>query len=116
MRILRSLVLALCAFVAVVANAAVGLVVETRTFHNSAGPRVEVNMAILGGTAVTLANKAGFERIRIYHRERIDTDFCIVVFHDGAKAKVGGSRLGLRLAAALKEFGQVHHAVWFEMD
>ena len=56
------------------------------------------------------------EGIRAFHREKIDTDYCIVLFHEAQKARSGGSELGLRLVAAFKEFGMVHHAVWIEMD
>ena len=59
---------------------------------------------------------AGDERIRIYRRERIDTDFCIVLFHHDEKETPGPSRLGERLSASLKELGQVHHTIWIEMD
>jgi hypothetical protein len=56
------------------------------------------------------------EGIRVFHREKIDTDYCIILSHEGKTAKSGGSRIGLRLAAAFKEFGMVHHTVWVEMD
>jgi hypothetical protein len=58
----------------------------------------------------------GHGRIRIYRRERIATDFCIVVHHHDAKQTSGASPLGVRLSAALKELGQVHHTVWITMD
>jgi len=60
--------------------------------------------------------EAGLGRIRIYQRERIDTDFSIVLFHHHKKETTGPSRLGVRLSDALKELGQVHHTVWIEMD
>ena len=63
-----------------------------------------------------VVRRAGPEKIRMYRRKRLDTDFCIVLFHEGEKDPIDGSRLGLRLAAALKDFGIVHHAVWIEMD
>ena len=52
--------------------------------------------------------------IKIYNRERIDTDICIVLFHDREKVEIGGSRLSLCLVAALKEFGLVNHSIWIE--
>jgi hypothetical protein len=58
----------------------------------------------------------GLKGIRIYQRERIDTDFSIVLFHHPEKATAGPSRLGVRISDALKELGQVHHTVWLEMD
>jgi hypothetical protein len=60
--------------------------------------------------------EAGLGRIRIYQRERIDTDFSIVLFHHHKKETTGPSHLGVRLSDALKELGQVHHTVWIEMD
>lgn len=60
--------------------------------------------------------EAGLGRIRIYQRERIDTDFSIVLFHRHNKETTGPSHLGVRLSDALKELGQVHHTVWLEMD
>jgi hypothetical protein len=60
--------------------------------------------------------EAGLGRIRIYQRERIDTDFSIVLFHHHEKETTGPSRLGVRLSDALKELGQVHHTVWIEME
>jgi hypothetical protein len=62
------------------------------------------------------ARRNGNEGIRSFHRERIDTDYCIVLFHEAKKARSGGSRLGLRLVAAFREFGMVHHTVWLEME
>jgi hypothetical protein len=50
-----------------------------------------------------------------YSRVSIDSDFSIHIFHDSKKVENGGSRLGLRLVAALKEFGLVNHSIWMEM-
>jgi len=55
------------------------------------------------------------DSIRIYHREKIDTDYCIILCHDGEIVLGEGSALGLRLAAALKAVGLVNHSVWVEM-
>lgn len=57
----------------------------------------------------------GHEAIRVFRRENLDSDICIVLFHSGKKKKAGGSLLGLRLVAALKEFGLVRHTVWTEI-
>ena len=47
-------------------RAAVEVVVETRTFHvPTVGPRVEVNMAIIAGSAITTPNRAGFMQARV---------------------------------------------------
>ena len=63
-----------------------------------------------------VVRRAGQEKIHMYRREWLDTDFCIVLFHEREKPPLIGSRLGLRLAEALKDFGIVHHAAWIEMD
>ena len=52
--------------------------------------------------------------IRVFHRENIETDICIVLFHKEKKSRTGGSPLGLRFAAAFKELGLVYHTVWRE--
>jgi len=52
--------------------------------------------------------------IKIYNRERIGTDICIILFHDREKVEIGGSRLSLCLVAALKTFGLVNHSIWIE--
>ncbi len=63
-----------------------------------------------------MVKDAAHERIQIFHREKLDTDVCIVLFHKEKKTGTGGSPLGLRLAAALREFCLVHHTVWVGMD
>lgn len=76
-----------------------------------------------GGNAEALANtmqdlmadvarSAGNDDIRVFHRENIETDICIVLFHNEEKLRIGGSPTGLRLAAALKELGLIYHTVW----
>ena len=56
------------------------------------------------------------EHIRLYRRRGVDSDFCLVLFHEGEKVGFDGSRIGLRLTAALKDFGMVNHTVWEELD
>jgi hypothetical protein len=53
--------------------------------------------------------------IKAYSRSVLDTDFKIHLFHNSDKVKESGSRLGLRLASALKTFGLVSHCTWVEM-
>jgi hypothetical protein len=54
--------------------------------------------------------------IRVFRREKLDSDICIVVFHRGKKTKTGGSALGLHLAVALMEVGLVNHTIWREIE
>ena len=47
-------------------HATVGIVVETKTYHTPGqGPRVEVSMAFLAGTMLTVPNSAGFMQARV---------------------------------------------------
>ena len=62
-----------------------------------------------------IVSKYGPERIHMYHRQTIDTDFCVILSHDGEPCVDHGSPLGLRVAAGLKVFGMVNHSVWSEM-
>ena len=63
-----------------------------------------------------VAKKHGPKRIRIFHRQTIDTDFCVILSHEKERVVDCGSRLGLRIAAALKVFGLVNHTVWSEIQ
>jgi len=56
------------------------------------------------------------QSIVAYSRMLIDSDFSIHILHDSKEAEAGGSRLGLRLVDALKEFGLVNHSIWMEMN
>ncbi len=60
--------------------------------------------------------KKKWQPIVAYSRVSIDTDFSIHILHDSKKVETAGSRLGLRLVAALKEFGLVNHSIWKEMN
>ena len=61
-----------------------------------------------------LVRNEGNETIRIFRREKIDSDICIVLFHDVEKTGTGGSALGLRLVGELKRVALVHHTIWHE--
>jgi hypothetical protein len=54
--------------------------------------------------------------IRLYKRQGVDSDICLVLLHEGEKVGFDGSRIGLRLTAALQEFGMVNHTVWDEFN
>ena len=62
-----------------------------------------------------IVRKYGPERVQMYHRQTIDTDFCIILSHEGEPSVDHGSPLGLRATAALKVFGMVNHSVWSEI-
>jgi len=82
----------------------------------SAGSNSKILASILREIMEDLARDVGREAIRVFRREKLDSDICIVLFHNGKKSKTGGSPLGLRLVTALKEFGLVHHTVWNEIQ
>lgn len=53
--------------------------------------------------------------IMVYKRSLIPTDYSIQIIHNSGKVEDAGSPLGLRLVAALKEFGLVNHSVWMDV-
>jgi hypothetical protein len=63
-----------------------------------------------------VVKNAGHASIRVFRREKLDADICIVLFHRREKTQTGGSPLGLHLVAALKAFGLVNHTIWGEME
>jgi len=52
--------------------------------------------------------------INVYRHLTVETDWSIHLHYQSEREDVCESPLGLRLAAALKEFGLVHHGVWVE--
>lgn len=78
----------------------------------SDGGNAKILAKTLQDLMADVARSAGNDDIRVFHRENIVTDICIVLFHNKKKSRSGGSPLGLHLAAALKEFGLVYHTVW----
>ena len=75
---------------------------------------------ILETTLKELINAMAFEieqeAIRIFRGEKLDSDICIVLFHNGKKTRTGESLLGMNLTAALREVGLVNHTVWSEIS
>ncbi len=76
--------------------------------------------SILNATLTDLMNEvtieAEHEVIRVFRHEKLDADICIVLFHSRKKTRFGGSPLGIRLVAALKEVGLVNHTIWNAID
>jgi hypothetical protein len=50
--------------------------------------------------------------LRSYTRPLVETDFSIHLLHSTENMARTGSEAGLRLVAALRELGLVHHTVW----
>lgn len=55
------------------------------------------------------------QEITMYRRVLVDTDLSILLFHETPKVEKEGSSLGLRIAAALREYGMVKHMTWLEV-
>lgn len=81
----------------------------------SAGSKREILESELQRLIDEVDRKRKTKIIMAYSRVSIDTDFSIHIIHDSKKVENSGSRLGLRLAAALKEFGLVNHSIWMEI-
>ncbi len=80
--------LLLCAVLLTQATAAVNVVVETKVFHiPNIGPRVEVNMAVIAGSAVAAPNQAGFMQARVEALTILERDGQIKAF---AKTEILG--------------------------
>ncbi len=82
----------------------------------SPGSSVEILDATLQDLINEVALEAEHEAIRIFRREKLGSDICIVLFHSRKKMRAEGSLLGLHLVAALKEVGLVNHTIWSEID
>lgn len=81
----------------------------------SAGNNAKMLTAFLQDLIDDVARNAGDEGIRVFQRKNVETDICVVLCHSGKEAKTGGSLLGLRIVAAFKEVGLVHHTIWNEV-
>jgi len=81
----------------------------------SSGSNGDVVHATLKELMNSVAIEAEQEVIRIFRHEKLNSDICIVLFHNEKKTRTGGSLLGLNLAAALKEVGLVNHTIWSEI-
>ena len=81
----------------------------------SAGSSAEILVKPLQDLVAEAAESVEKSDIRVFHRENIATDICVVLFHSGKKTQTGGSLLGLRIVDAFKEIGLVHHTIWNEV-
>jgi hypothetical protein len=80
-----------------------------------AGSSAEILDTTLNELMSAVAIEAENEVIRIFRHEKLDSDICIVLFHNRKKTWSGGSLLGLNLVAASKEVGLVNHTIWSEI-
>jgi len=53
-------------------------------------------------------------RVQLYRHLTVKTDWSFHVHYHSRNHTASPSPVGLRIASALKEFGLVHHSVWWE--
>ena len=81
----------------------------------SVGSNIEGLKSKLPEWIEELAMELGSERVRAFGRVLVDNDFSIHLLHKAQPVDIGGSSVGLRLAAALKEYGMISHSIWLEL-
>ncbi|MCB0636246.1 MAG: hypothetical protein KDC54_06495 [Lewinella sp.] len=59
--------------------------------------------------------EAELARIQVYNSPLIESDFGVHIHFQAEDAHQEGSPLGLRMVAALKDYGLVNHHIWCEM-
>jgi len=82
----------------------------------SVGSNSKILAKPLQDLVADVMRSAGNDDIRIFHRENIATDICVVIFHCGKKTQTGGSPLGLRIVDAFRKIGLVYHTIWNEVN
>jgi hypothetical protein len=82
----------------------------------AADGKAKMLVAALQNLMNDVVEKAKHAPIRVFRREKLDSDICIVVLHSWKKTTNGASALGLHLAAALMEVGLVNHTIWSEIE
>lgn len=81
--------------------------IKVRSIGCSIEKLISTVKSLLNELTLTEENSA----MHLFRIENLDSDICIVLFHDGKKMSAGGSRLGLYLADAMKEVGLVNHEI-----
>ena len=59
-----------------------------------------------------VSEKENCREVGLFRRALIETDVCLHLYHDSDHELADGSPVGVRLTAALKQFGMVNHTVW----
>ena len=83
-----------------------------------------IHLRMSGGSSVVLerqitqsikgeADDAGI--VTIYRQDGLESDMAIHIRHPEAKGEHRPGPLGVRLAAALRDYGLVEHTVWEEL-
>ena len=80
---------------------------------------VDSNRDMLESPLQELINEVDMEtkkhEIKAFSHAMIDANFSINLFHGSKMVEHFGSRLGLRLASVLREFGFVKHSIRIDM-
>lgn len=82
----------------------------------ASGNRRDLLASQLQSIISLLEKKSSRQKIKIYTRVLVESDYSIMLYHDTVKTGTEGSRLGLHLASALKAFGLVSHSIWNELN
>ena len=72
----------------------------------------DVMDGLLNQLVKEIRSEKGSGKIDLFRRAHLETDICLQLQHESEQVKLSGSRLGMRLAMALKNFGMVNHTVW----
>ena len=85
-------------------------IIELRSVNHDSGT--------LEKDLIRLMNKMDCEgkpqTFKVYKHGTVETDFSIHLHYDTEQAETSGSKSGLCLVSALKEFGLVNHSIWVE--
>ncbi len=54
--------------------------------------------------------------VKLYKHSSLTTDYSLHLDYNTEKIDVNGSHLGLCLVSVFKDFGFIHHSMWFETD
>jgi hypothetical protein len=81
--------------------------------HLRAYSEPDRNEAVAAFHQLTLPDwERGIEDIILFKEIEVASDLCILIRGRGEASPTGKSPLGLQLASAFSEFGQVDHSVW----
>ena len=83
-------------------------IIELRSYR---WPETEKAIAVFKGITTAIREK-GLRDIHLFQSIAIENDLSIFITWQGNAPTGGKSRLGVQLAAAFAEFGQIHHCGW----
>ena len=62
------------------------------------------------------AGQSGLLRVHMYHSANYQADLALSLTWETNAMQHGGSRAGLSISEALKNFGLVEHSIWMEKE